>query len=177
MATNLRSERIAPQGIVETNPDNLREYMLALKEDALAAAIEAAVPVHHVADGDVSGVPAAPSDLPESVAFVNAMKSIINAHFLSAHPTGVHPSASTEVIVAANATDQGTSDTLVTEIILDYNTHRTEANVHITDDAANVMAGVPDGTLPTLITCCTSVRDEYLAHLDAALAMHAGTVE
>lgn len=182
MALNLTSERTVNAGIQETNPDNLREYMDALKEDVIAATIAAAVPaIHHVSNDLAAAIPAAPVSLAESYTFLNAathgMKEIIEAHFNGAHPTGNHFVASAETIAAADANSQGTADTLAAEIVADYNTHRTEANVHLNNDAVNVMVDSTDGGEPNLLVTCGSIRTQFLAHMADALAMNAGSVE
>lgn len=182
MALNLTSERTVNAGIVETNPDNIRAYMEALKEDVIAATVAAAVPtIHHVSNDLAAAIPAAPASLAEAYTFLNAathgMKEIVEAHFNGAHPTGNHFTASAETIAAADADSQGTADTLAAEIVADYNTHRTEANVHLNNDAANVMVDSTDGSEGNLLVTCTSIRTQFIAHMADGLAMNAGAVE
>jgi hypothetical protein len=77
---------------------------------------------HKVADSTfLAAIPAEPTDLATAITFLNAVKAAYGTHIAS---TTFHYTAdATNTIVAANASDQATSQTLANELKTDVTAH------------------------------------------------------
>jgi hypothetical protein len=120
-----------------------------------------------VTSPDASGVGA--PGLASVVLLANEERSKIVLHFASTGDVGAHRAASTEVIAAAVATDQGTADTLLNELKADFNDAMNEAGHHIVADATNAVSAADATDLATSITLANDIKTVFNAHVIAAM--------
>lgn len=117
-----------------------------------------------VIDAAISGGQAiAETDsLTAMIGSLNQMKASYVAHGASAT---IHAVAdAVNLITAADASDQATSETLANDLKAIYNAHRTQATVHINDDATNIVTAPNATNLPTLVTLVADLKVQLNAH-------------
>ncbi len=113
----------------------------------------------------VSATPAA--DLDAVISKANFAKAYYNTHIVDALAHKAADTAS-HLVTAADASDQGTADTLLNSIKAKYNVHRTQSGVHYVNDSTNVVTA-PDATdLGTSKTLVDDIGTQLNAHLLAA---------
>jgi len=99
---------------------------------------------HTIADVVNTITSPAATDLPTSITLLNEARLRHNAHRVTG---AFHPAPDTiNAVLASNATNLGTAITLANEIKAEFNRHRLQTigavNVHVADDAVNVVAAV-----------------------------------
>lgn len=109
--------------------------------------------------------------LPAVIVLANSLKTKINAHLLSTGDTGAHLAASAAVIDAADASDQATANTLLTQIKARFNTHLTEAGVHMVADATNTSTQANATDLASSVALANELKGDFNAHIAAANAL------
>jgi len=141
---------------------------------SLVAAVEggatsATVPYHKCNPASITAESNADAAaLPAVITLANSLKAKLNAHLVSSGDVGAHRAASAATVTAADATDQATANTLLTQEKARYNTHLAEANVHIVNDTTNSV-GTADATdLPTSIALANAIKAKYNLHIAAA---------
>jgi hypothetical protein len=107
------------------------------------------------------------SDLATSLTLVNNIRSVLVEHFAD---TFAHNTALSGAIAALPATDLASAITLANEEKADYNTHRTAASVHFTNDATNATAAADASDQSTLNTLLNELKTDINAHIAGALA-------
>lgn len=156
-----------------TDTANVEAQFNKLRNDVVAAWAQILTTYHKAVPAslavDTAALPAIPTDLPTILTFSNAAKALVNLHLVSTGDVGAHRAAAAATIGAASATDQTTANTLLNEIKADYNTHLSEAGVHIKNDTTNTIAAADATNLATSITLATEIRADYLLHQAAAM--------
>ena len=100
---------------------------------------------------------------------LNNMKAQLNAHVPFSSGASPHANPGTTLVTAANAvsTDIDSCITLANDIKAKYNSHRTEATVHSTNDTTNVLSA-SNAALSTDLTDSgglpNTIRTSYEAH-------------
>jgi len=123
-----------------TMTDALRDMSLDLKRaqlDVRLSHLEDTLAWHYVADTRSRVKIASISTLAQCIAQANAIKASVALHFADADgdaapELGVHDAADPETIAAADASNQATLDTLITELVLDINAHFVLLAPHVT---------------------------------------------
>ncbi len=97
-----------------------------------------------------------------AITLVNAIKDVVDAHFVD---TIAHNTAVSAVITVADATDATTANTLANDIKSKYGTHLAAANVHYTNDGTNTVAAANATDAATLETLVNELRTDVNAHI------------
>jgi hypothetical protein len=106
--------------------------------------------------------------LPAVIVLANSLRQKLIDHLASTGDVGAHRAASAATVTAAIATDQGTANTLLTMEKARFNTHLTEAGVHMVADAANTVGAADAINLGTSITLANEIKAKYNLHIAAA---------
>jgi len=120
-----------------------------------------------------------PTDLASALAVANLIKAAYNLHIVDERGTGTgaHLAAdATNDVTAADATDEPTLVTLVTELQADYAAHIIDdATAHANADASNGLASaVAPTTTAECITVLKDLKAKYNAHIDNADGISSG---
>lgn len=143
----------------------LHQLLLDMRNDLVNLA--AGVTIFHrgIDDGALEGR-ADPTDTATAIPVVNSLREKIVSHLASEGQTGAHAAASAEAIAAPVSTDLATANTLANELKADFNTHLTEAGVHLNNDAVNTIAAADatdEGTLVTLVGAIKAANNTHVA--------------
>lgn len=110
---------------------------------------------------------AAVNTLPKVVARANVLKLYFNTHLADAV---AHKAAdATNPVTTADATDQGTANTLLNAIQSAFNAHLTQSGVHYTNDTTNPDSTTVASDLGTSETLATNLTTAFNAHIQMAL--------
>jgi hypothetical protein len=109
------------------------------------------------------------SDLPTAITLVNSLRTKTVFHLASAGTVGAHATASAQEITAPVATDLATAMALANDIKAKYNTHRTEASVHLNNDTTNSVSAADASDLGTLVTLANAIKVANNAHCSTAI--------
>jgi len=156
------------EDVATSTGDQLFTLLTNLRED-IATAMAGTALYHKGQDANNLEANANSSDLPTVLVLANSLKALANTHLASALTQGAHAAASAEAIVAVDATDQSTANTLLNEIKADYNTHLTESGVHLNDDSTNTVTAADASDLATSITLSNEIKADYNAHVIVAM--------
>jgi len=159
---------------VESQFNKLRNDVAAAMVAAVeAGATAATVPYHkcNPASITVEGTADAAVTLATVLTLANSLRPKVIDHLASYGDVGAHRAASAAAVAAPIATDQGTANTLLTELKADFNTHLIEAGVHMVNDATNTIVAADATNLATSITLANAVKAAYNAHIAAANAL------
>lgn len=144
---------------------------------ALVAAVEAGatvatVPYHKANPASITAESNAnAAALPAVLVLANSLRQKLIDHLASTGDVGAHRAASAATVTAAVATTQGTANTLLTQEKARFNTHLTEAGVHLVADAANTIVAADATDLASSITLANAVKAAYNAHIAATNAL------
>lgn len=143
----------------------LHQWLLDARNDLVNLA--AGVTIYHqgIDDNALEGR-ADPSGLAECLDVVNSLRSRTVSHLASTGQTGAHATASAETIAAPVATDLSTANTLANELKADFNTHLSEAGVHLNNDTTNAVTAADatdQGTLETLLADIKAMNNAHVA--------------
>jgi len=109
------------------------------------------------------------TDLPTALVLVNSLRALIVAHLASEGIEGAHRAASAETIAEPAATDQTSAEDLANELKADYNTHLTEAGVHVNNDSTNDVTSADATDLASLLTLVNEIKADYNAHVASVM--------
>jgi hypothetical protein len=140
------------------------------RENAISTNVHAAVTSQATSDDGAEADPyiitaAAPTTEATRIALVNDIKAVLNVHFAD---TIAHDSAATE---AVDEDDGIVGDSYVLAFALAnalkaaFNTHRSEASVHFTNDGGNAIAAADATTAGSLDTLLTELKADINAHI------------
>lgn len=146
----------------------LHQYLLDARNDMISLAAGTTLYHQGIDDNALEGR-ADPSGLAECLVVVNSLRDKIVSHLASTGQAGAHAKASAQVIAAPVATDLTSANTLATELKADFNTHRTEAGVHLNNDSTNDIDAANASSLSTLELLLADIKAKSNAHVAAAL--------
>lgn len=149
--------------------EKLFDFLVGLREDAAAGVAGGDTTIFHKRIDTLENIADA-TDLPTVLVLANSLRAKIVAHLASTGVTGAHAAASAEAIAAPVATDQGTVETLLTELKADFNTHLSESGVHLNDDGTNTVAAADATNLATSLTLANEIKADWNAHVVSAMA-------
>lgn len=155
--------------------DKLRVFMQGLREDTAAAIAGDTSIFHKGEDDEAVERNDDSSDLATALVLVNSMRTKLIAHLASTGLQGAHLAASAEVITEPVATTLVEAQDLANEMKGAYNTHLSEAGVHLNDDSTNVVASADATDQASLDTLLNEMKADYNAHVVSAMA--AGYIE
>jgi hypothetical protein len=135
--------------------------------DAVLTALQADLRPNVDATTNTASRPSPPYALGNRVAdFLGLLSDLVDSGTLTG--VGIHAAAdATNVIAAADATDQGTANTLLNELKTDFNAHRVivGSSEHIGADVTNTVTAADATDLATSITLVNEIKAAYNAHL------------
>lgn len=112
-------------------------------------------------EANISVSSANASDLTTSLALVNELKVLMNAHF---RDDVAHDSAVSAEVTTVDATDLATAQTLANALKTAWNTHLSAANVHYNNDGTNAIAAANASNQGTLNTLLNEMKTDFVAH-------------
>jgi len=146
----------------------LHQYLLDARNDMISLAAGTTLYHQGIDDNALEGR-SDPSGLAECLVVVNSLRGKVVSHLASTGQAGAHAAASAEAIAAPVATDLTTANTLANELKADFNTHLTEAGVHLNNDVTNAVTAADATTQGTLETLLADIKAMNNAHVAAAL--------
>jgi hypothetical protein len=129
---------------------HLRRYTTLVHGDPFNPVITRGGPVFAQADVTVDV---------DGWALANSIKRIADAHFTD---TIAHDTATSAAITIADATDTASAVSLANELKAQYNTHRTAANVHFTDDNTNTVTNADATDDPTMQVLVNELKNVFV---------------
>jgi len=114
----------------------------------------------------VNSVAPTAADLPTVLVMANELKAVYNTSILDA--TAHKVADVTNAVVTANATDQGTANTLLNAIQTQFNLHCVSTTYHYTADTTEGTTAAT--TLGTSITLANNLKTKINAHINSSPA-------
>jgi hypothetical protein len=145
----------------------LHQFLADMRNDLTTVASGAKVYHRGMADNALESLED-PIGLAACLVMANSLRKKIVAHLASTGLVGVHLVASAEEIAAPEATDLTTAEALANELKADFNTHLTEAGVHVTNDVTNAVVAADATNQATLETLLAAIKAASNVHAAAA---------
>jgi hypothetical protein len=140
------------------------------RENAISTNVHAAVTSQAASDDGASADPyiitaAAPTTEATRIALANDCKDVLNVHFADdlAHDSAVSAAVATADAVVGDV--YVTAYALANALKAAFNTHRSAASVHFTNDGGNAIAAADATTEGSLDTLLTELKADINAHI------------
>jgi len=171
MGRNLRKLDIIAVTASKAACDKLHEYLRDIREDVANAWAGDTTVFHKVQlENSLEKNADAAVTLATVLTLANSLRGHTITHLASTGYTGVHVAASAAAITSPEATDQTTANALLIELKTDFNSHLTEAGVHINNDATNTVTAADATDLATSIALANDIKAQYNAHIISTMA-------
>ena len=169
MTIKVRKGTRAAQAAIITEINRMRDALVASNVHASVTRGPAVEADDTVSAAALAVVLPNATSLATSIASVNELKAVLNAHYADMF---AHNTVQSAAITTADATDLASAITLANACKASYNTggHINTANVHHTADAANAIAAANASDQTTLNALLVEMKTDVSAHIALGLA-------